>query len=46
MVTTRIADYMTNSEGTDSKSLSCQGKEEEKLEALDYLSEEMTGRLS
>lgn len=42
MVTTNIAVYVTNSDGTDRKSLSCQGREEKKLEASDYLSWEVT----
>lgn len=46
MVTTKNAVYITNSEGTDSKSLSCQGREEKKLEAPGYLSGEVTSRLS
>lgn len=46
MVTTKIAAYVTDSEGTDSKSLACQGRQEKKLEALGYLSGEVASRLS
>lgn len=46
METTKYAVYITNPEGTDSKSLSCQAREEKKLKAPHYLSGEVTGRLS